>query len=67
MIKKGSFAAIMLAVVLVTGAIFASAAFLEQGGESKEMEASDEPLCEEIGCKEECGNKCGIPSCGCGG
>jgi hypothetical protein len=60
--------AIVLAVVLIAGAVFASVAFLQEDvpEESKtETIKQLQQTCDIETCNWQCGGNCGIPTCGC--
>lgn len=55
--------AIVVAVLLIAGAVYASADFLEE--DEKEIETEEYYECNANTCDQRCGGNCGIPSCGC--
>ena len=65
--EKTAIIAIVLAILLIAGAVFASAAFLQENKEGNgAVEISPQPACG-CGCNQQCGGNCGIQGCSCGG
>ena len=66
--EKVTIMAIVLAVLLIAGAVFASAKFLEEDeAENSETEIDlPQQECNSGTCNQQCGGNCGIPRCGCG-
>ena len=61
--EKKTLIATVLAVLLIVGAIFVSAA-LENEEVSEEVE--EQQVCGAQTCNQQCGGSCGVPKCGCG-
>ena len=61
---KSTLIALVLCVLLVGGAIFASAEYLEED-KIEIVNDYEQPVCGPSSCGQQCGGNCGIPSCGC--
>ncbi|MFC1741126.1 hypothetical protein ACFL3V_01140 [Nanoarchaeota archaeon] len=70
--QKITIISVVLAILLVAGAVFAAADFLgsEEPVESQEQPVVSQGSCASgacgAGCDSSCGGSCGVPSCGCG-
>jgi len=60
--KKLTIVILVIATLLVAGALAASASF-ENTEETPEIK--DAPVCGKTACDGECGGQCGVPTCGC--
>lgn len=68
--EKATLGAIALAIVLIAGVVFVSAALSEDSTQSKQgskikYSQEPQPVCGSQTCNNQCGGNCGIPSCGC--
>ncbi|MBD3248431.1 hypothetical protein GF336_00110 [Candidatus Woesearchaeota archaeon] len=64
--NKKTIAAVVIAALVILGAIFVSAGMEDRTEEKDTVSLSEKPACGPDTCNNECGGGCGIPTCGCG-